>query len=88
MTETNKDDAMILAIQALGWVLDDDTRASRLLSLTGLEPDDMRARLTDPTLLDAVIGFLEAHEPDLIACAQVLSVKPEMLVDARRAMIA
>ncbi len=88
MIETNKEDASIIAIQALGWVLADDARASRLLGLTGLDPDDMRARVTDPSLLDAVIGFLEAHEPDLIACADALGIKPEALVAIRRAMLA
>jgi hypothetical protein len=31
-----------------------------------------------------VLGFLEAHEPDLLACADTLGVAPATLVDARR----
>jgi hypothetical protein len=33
--------------------------------------------------LSAALGFLENHEPDLIACAESLGVKPEALVRGR-----
>jgi hypothetical protein len=33
-----------------------------------------------------VLGFLEAHEPDLVACAGDLGVKPETLIAARRTL--
>jgi hypothetical protein len=77
-------DPHALALGALGWALADQGRAERLLSLTGLSPQDLRDRIEDPSLLAAILGFLEAHEPDLIACADELGVKPETLVDARR----
>jgi hypothetical protein len=35
-------------------------------------------------VLAAILGFLEAHEPDLLACADALGVKPAQLVEARR----
>jgi len=54
-----------------------------MLALTGLTPDSLRARVSDPALLAAAIGFLEAREPDLIACADALGVTPGELVDAR-----
>jgi len=82
MPETNEDN-MALGLQALAWTLSDDTRAERLLALTGLAVADLRARLNDPAVLDAVLGFLEAHEPDLIACAAALGVKPMRLIAAR-----
>jgi hypothetical protein len=31
-----------------------------------------------------VLRFLEAHEPDLVACAAALEVEPAELVEARR----
>ncbi|WP_066799252.1 DUF3572 domain-containing protein [Sphingomonas soli] len=72
-----------LALQALVWTLGDPSRASRLLGLTGLDPDELRARIDDPALLAATLGFLEAHEPDLVACAEALGVKPMAFVAAR-----
>jgi hypothetical protein len=80
--ETNADPAA-LALAALGWTLSDEARADRLLALTGLSPDDLRQRLDEPGLLAAILGFLEAHEPDLLACAAALDLDPEVLVAAR-----
>jgi len=37
-------------------------------------------------LLRALIGFLEAHEPDLVAVSEEIGVKPEELVAAGRAL--
>ncbi len=79
--ETN---AEALALSALVWTLNDPARADRLLSVTGLTATDLRERAGDPALLAAVLGFLEAHEPDLIGCAAALEVKPLILVETRR----
>ena len=65
-------------------MLTDDDRAQRLLSLTGLTPDDLRERLTDPTVLAAVLEFLTQHEPDLVLAADALNVDPAALVAAHR----
>ena len=54
-----------------------------MLALTGLTGDDLRGRAADPAVLAALLGFLEAYEPDLIACADALDVTPSMLVAAR-----
>ena len=76
-------DAQTLALGALGWVLGDEARAGRLLALTGLGPDDLRAGLGDPATLGAVLEFLCAHEPDLVAAAEMLGVEPGELAAAR-----
>jgi hypothetical protein len=83
---TTNGDSHAIALSALAWTLGDDTRAQRLLALTGLEASDLRARLGDPAVLDAALGFLEAHQPDLILCAQALGLKPERLIAAREAL--
>lgn len=80
--DTNQ--AETLALGALGWALSEPARAQRLLSLTGLTPEDLRGRIGDPSLLAAALGFLESHEPDLIAAAEALGVPPAELVEARR----
>ena len=80
--ETN--DAAAIALRALGWTLGDDARASRLLALTGLTPETLRERVGEPDLLAAVLRFIEAHEPDLVACADALGTTPLCLVETRR----
>lgn len=79
-------DPVSIALQSLAWIVADPDRSGRLLTLTGLDPAELRARAGEPSLLAAVLGFLEAHEPDLIACAEALGVQPEALVEARRAL--
>lgn len=76
-------DPAVLALGALGWVLGDAPRADRLLALTGLTPDDLRSGLTDSAVQGAVLDFLAAHEPDLIAAAESLGVTPQDLIAAR-----
>ena len=82
--ETNSETAIALALACLGWTLGEQARAERFLALTGLTPEDLRSRLDDPSLLAAVLRFLEAHEPDLLACAETLETPASALVDARR----
>ena len=85
MHETNgKLDASGLAFQALAWALMDETRAERLLSLTGLTPEGLRSSVTNRSTQAAILSFLEAYEPDLVACASVIGVSPATLVQARQ----
>lgn len=82
--ETNHNlagDAEIIALQALGWILQDEDRAQRLLALTGLDPRELRSGLEDPTMLSALLGFLANHEPDLIACAEAIGIEPQRLAE-------
>jgi hypothetical protein len=83
LPETNAEG---LALQALVWTLGDSGRAQRLLDLTGLDPAELRARAGEPILLAATLGFLEAYEPDLIACAEALDIPPAALVAARQTL--
>ncbi|NCU10653.1 MAG: DUF3572 domain-containing protein [Sphingomonadaceae bacterium] len=68
---------------ALGWVLGDEDRAGRLLALTGLTADSLRAGLGDPSVLGAVLDFLASHERDLVAAAEHLGIEPAELMAAR-----
>jgi Protein of unknown function (DUF3572) len=78
------DPAETWALQALAWVLAETGRAERFVALTGISPEDLRARASDPAVLDAVLGFLEGHEPDLFACAKYLEIAPIELIAARQ----
>ena len=76
------DDDAALALQALGWILSDEPRAERLLGLTGLAPDELRASLGDQATLAAILSFLTSHENDLVACADALQVPPAAIAAA------
>jgi hypothetical protein len=83
--DSSKDPAM-LALLALGWTLADATRADRLLALTGLDADALRAGVDNPAILGAVLGFLADHEPDLIACAAAIDTSPAALIAAQESL--
>ncbi len=76
----------VLALAALGWVLESEERAARYLELTGLDPESLRAGLGDPAILASPLEFLANHEPDLIRAAEALAVTPEELVAAKDAL--
>lgn len=77
-------DSQAIALLALATAISDERRAKRFLDLTGIGTDELRARAGEPALLAALLRFLEAHEPDLVAVAEAMDVKPELLVSARR----
>ena len=84
MSKPATNDPTALALRALAATLANQRLADRFLSLSGIDPPDLRQRAGDPDLLAELLRFLEAHEPDLVAVAEELAVKPEALVAARR----
>ena len=84
MSRATTNDPLALALRALAATLADQQLAERFLSLSGIDPPELRQRAGDPEVLAALLRFLEAHEPDLVAVAEELGVKPEALVAARR----
>jgi len=83
MRAQSTNDAETLALSALAATLTDERRARRFLDLSGIDTEDLRRRASEPSLLAALLRFLEAHEPDLIDVAEAIGVKPKDLVVAR-----
>ncbi len=82
---TNADPTAVV-LQALAAMLAEPRRAERFLALTGIDPEQLRDRIGDPGLLVAVIGFLESHEPDLVAVTEAIGTTPEKLIAAGRSL--
>ena len=79
-------DPSALALNALIWVLGDERRAQRFLDLTGLSPEDLRARIGTAEIQLSVLDFLCAHEPDLLAAAEELGIAPGDIAAARESL--
>ena len=86
MRANSTNDAETLALSALAATLTDERRAQRFLDLSGIDTEELRFRAAEPSLLAAVLIFLEAHEPDLIDVADAIGVKPEDVVRAREVL--
>jgi len=78
----DQETSQTIALQALIWILADDDRAQRLLSITGITPDDMRTSLSESWLLEAALSYLEGYEPDLIECSKEIKMAPEQIIAA------
>ena len=85
MLTPTTNDAEALALAAMAATLSDERRAQRFLDLTGLDVGELRDRAMagDRSLLGATIAFLESHEPDLVAVAEVIGASPAQLIAAR-----
>jgi hypothetical protein len=46
----------------------------------------LRSGLADPAILTAVLDFLCAHEPDLLAAADAIGVAPQILATASESL--
>lgn len=72
----NKDQAEAIALDALGYIIQNETQRARFLDLTGIAPSDLRAGLSDPAFLIAVIEFLLGHEPSLLEFCAAQEIDP------------
>jgi hypothetical protein len=86
MTVPATNDAAVLALRALAATLSDERLAQRFLSMSGIDPPELRQRAADPAVLAALLRFLEQHEPDLLSVAGEIEVDPKALVAARQAL--
>jgi Protein of unknown function (DUF3572) len=77
-------DPEALAISALLFFAAETETLSRFLELTGLDPGDVRAAASDKRFLLAVLDFLMADEPLLLAFAASETLTPETVVAAHR----
>jgi hypothetical protein len=60
--DVGPEQAEILAIQALGWLLSQDDLFSSFLASSGAGLDDLRARASDPVFLASVLEFLTSDD--------------------------
>jgi hypothetical protein len=79
-------DAETLALKALGFLARDTDALLRLLTLSGLELDDLRERAGDPELLAAVVDFLLSDDALLGRFAEEEGLRTEEIHAARRAL--
>jgi hypothetical protein len=82
----SRKDGEELGVAALGFLAAEPDRLSRFLGLSGLGPHNLRAAAADPGFLSAVLDYLLADEPLLIAFAAGEGLAPERVASARRAM--
>ncbi|TVR07108.1 MAG: DUF3572 family protein [Salinarimonadaceae bacterium] len=78
----SKEEAHDVAVAVFGRIAADDERLGRLLDLTGLRPDTIRAAAASPRFFEAVLEHVVGYEPLLIEIARELAMRPEAIVAA------
>jgi Protein of unknown function (DUF3572) len=78
--------AQTLALNALRHIAGDGDILGRFLMISGLEPDDLRQRASDPELLAAVIDFLLSDESLCTGFLAIEGIDAKVLHAARRAL--
>ena len=78
--------AETLALQALAWIAAEPDRLSGLMATTGLWPDEVRARASDPVFLGGVLDFLLGDEAQLLAFCEEIEIAPELPARLRAAL--
>lgn len=79
----DRDHAELLALQVLGWLLENEEMAFVFLGSTGSDEVQLRERMHDPELLAAVLDFTLMDDNWVVAAAQHAHIGPEDLVRAR-----
>ena len=78
--------AEVLAIQALGFVAQDEERLGRFLDITGLGPTEIRAAARERRFLAGVLDYVMGDEALLVAFAGHAQVDPPTIAVAHRAL--
>ena len=76
--------AETVALQALGWIVDEDDRMGRFMALAGLTVAELRVRASEPEFLGGVLDFVLENEALLVEFAGSVGLKPETLLRLRR----
>jgi hypothetical protein len=70
------------AIEALGWLANDEERLERFLAVSGLGPQNLRQAAAEPGFLAAVLDYLASHEALLVDFARDTGRRPEEVAKA------
>jgi hypothetical protein len=79
-----REDAEALALRAVAWLAGNEDLFLRFVSLSGMSVDHVRAGLTDPGMLGAVLDFMLSDEPTLLAFVTAHDLAPDLPGRARR----
>ncbi len=81
-----RDDAVTLALQVLGWIAAQDELFEAFLSGSGLRIEEVRAKAADPGFLGAVLDFLLSDDSHVLAFSAASGLSPHRALAARMAL--
>lgn len=85
-TPYSQQTAEILAVQALTFIAEDDTRLASFIAATGIDPQSIRDAAREPDFLAGVLDHILADEKLLIAFADSAGINPAEMTPAHQAL--
>lgn len=78
--------AEILALQALGWLAQNDDLLTVFLNASGMTEQDLKTRADEADVLAAVLDFVLMDDAWVVGVCTDASIQPDMLMQARAAL--
>lgn len=78
--------AEIVALQALGWLMDNDDLRDVFLGSSGLTATDLRASATQPEFLASVLDFMLLNDAWIIGFCDAVGLEYDHVRQARAAL--
>lgn len=82
----NRENAEVLALQALGWLASDDEIFSGFLHFSGASPDQLAAAAAQPEFLGSVLDFLLLEDQWIMGFCRVQGLPFDAPMRARAAL--
>ena len=82
----NPQQAEVIALQALGWLVGNDDLCPVFLGATGGSEADLRARATDPDFLTSVLEFITMDDAWVVGFCDSIGLAYDMPLRARYAL--
>ncbi|MDP6691388.1 MAG: DUF3572 domain-containing protein [Alphaproteobacteria bacterium] len=82
----NEDQAKIVALRALAYLVGDDSVLQRFMGLSGIDPSDLRQGADDPAILAGVLEFFLGNEAQLLEMCRETGMAPEEPAQARHGL--
>ena len=79
----NREQAEILALEALAWLAGQPDAIAKFLTMSGLEASELRLAVGDSGLQSSVLDYLLANENLLLEFCENASIKPQEVHSAR-----
>ncbi len=82
----NEEQAKIVALQALTYLVGNPSALQRFFDLSGVDGADLRRRADDPAMLAGVLEFFLGYEPQLLEMCQATDMARAAPAQARRGL--
>ena len=82
----NREQAELIALQALGHIASDEDLLMEFLNISGFTPDELRQRAQESEVLGGILDFLLMSDERVLAFSEAIDIPPTLTIAARRAL--